>query len=221
MAKDKGANATPARLPPALKKQSSSAKNQSSILGFFSKGPAGNGSAEKNSSITIKGTPSTSDTSKDQSSPVTKQPAFRKTVAKNLTPVPSSDAAAPSSPGNDVTNEVEYTGLPSSSTPAKSDGKQDTLGVMFSSPSRKVSPYHARRRISYIYMMKARKVINYAESADEGDEDDVIPATKSNKRKSSRRRLIHESDEDDFAKGLDGSLEDDLDGDSIPTPYLF
>ena len=139
MAKDNSSNATPNRPPPALKKQGSSAKNQSSILGFFSKGPATSGSAAKNYSNITKDTSSPNVGLKTERSSMTKQPAFKKTVARNPTPVPSSDAAAPSSPENHATDEVEGIGLPSPVTPAKIDGKQDTHGVAFSSPSRKVS----------------------------------------------------------------------------------
>lgn len=141
MAKDTGAKATPAKPAPALKKQNSSSTKQSSILGFFSKGPASIGSTAKKPANDSNGTP-INGTPKAQISTVTKQPAFKKTIARNPTPVPSSDAAAPSSQENGETDEVEDIGLPSPMTPAKRNVKQDINGVAFSSPSRKVSHHH-------------------------------------------------------------------------------
>ena len=52
-----------------------------------------------------------------------KKPAFKKTAVKIVTPVPSSDAMGPSSSQENenggIPEEVEDTGLPSPSTPAK------------------------------------------------------------------------------------------------------
>ena len=72
-----------------------------------------------------------------------KKPAFKKTAVKNLTPVPSSDAMGPSSSQENenggIPEEVEDTGLPSPSTPAKRVQQVVNSTLAFgSSPSRKV-----------------------------------------------------------------------------------
>ena len=147
MAKSKGPEATPARPPPSLKKQSSSTsstKNQTNLLGFFSKMPmnsktdAGNNDTKVNgSAATVNGTA--------VSNGIAKKPAFRKSASKNMTPVPSSDAAGPSSSQENenggIPKEVDATGLLSPSTPAKKLAQESVHGnglVIGSSPSRKV-----------------------------------------------------------------------------------
>lgn len=140
---------TPARPPPALKKQNSSAtssKNQSSILGFFSKGPANGVAAAKQTLVKSNGSRvNDTDSISVQASQPTKKPAFKKAVVQSVTPVPSSDGpdlASSQEDGLDGTAAEVDPGLPSPSTPAKSSIKQVVKGgaaVDFSSPSRKVS----------------------------------------------------------------------------------
>jgi len=139
------ANATPAKPPSSLKKQSSSSGPQSgqrSIHSFFSKAPASGTPSSSN------GVLKASDTSKGLNAmakptvPV-KKPAFKKTAVKNITPVPSSDAMGPSSSQENenggIPEEVEDTGLPSPSTPAKKVQQVVKGTTAFgSSPSRKV-----------------------------------------------------------------------------------
>ncbi|RDW82600.1 hypothetical protein BP6252_03712 [Coleophoma cylindrospora] len=212
MARKESGEATPARPPPSLKKQNSSATNQRSILGFFSKAPTN-------------GTPSTTNSALKENStangatktPITvKKPVFKKSTAKNITPVPSSDAIGPpSSQENEnggIPKEVGGFDVQSHSTPTKNVNQivSDAMDT-FSSPSR-----------------KAKKVISYAESDD--DEDDVVEpsASISRKRGASRRKRIIEEDDDEedaFIGGLDGADDDDdemddfvVDDDSDATP---
>jgi DNA mismatch repair protein MSH6 len=59
---------------------------------------------------------------------------------------------------------------------------------------------------------KAKKVVSYAESDDEDDEDAFDPAgINTQKRKLQRKsRAVEEDDEEDaFVGGLDGAAEDD------------
>jgi DNA mismatch repair protein MSH6 len=119
--------ATPARPPPTLKKQPSTAsKNQKSILGFFSKAPATSLPVPKKDDL-VKSSPTSNDTKatpkRKLASP--KKSFLQKTSAANVTPVPSSDAVEP-------TSSQEENIKPS----------QD--GVAFSSPSRR-----AKKKISY------------------------------------------------------------------------
>jgi DNA mismatch repair protein MSH6 len=74
-----------------------------------------------------------------------KKPAFKKTVSTSITPVPSSDAPGPDSSQENanggIPEEVDDTGLPSPSTPAKKAVQQVVNGnamALGSSPSRKV-----------------------------------------------------------------------------------
>jgi DNA mismatch repair protein MSH6 len=138
-------NATPAKPPPSLKKQSSSSGPQSgqrSIHSFFSKAPA-NGTPNSSSGILKASDPSKAVNAMAKPTVPVKKPAFKKSAVKNLTPVPSSDAVGPSSSQENenggIPEEVEDTGLPSPSTPAKIV-QQVVNGTMAfgSSPSRKV-----------------------------------------------------------------------------------
>lgn len=133
--------ATPSRPVPTLKKQASSSgsgKNQQSILGFFSKGPVKTTPKPNGTVATtpINGTPT--------STTVPSKPAFKNTTAKQLTPVPSSDAAGPSSSDDemeDASNEVQNC-LPSPLTPAETNVVQADRGLAAieqSSPTRRVS----------------------------------------------------------------------------------
>jgi DNA mismatch repair protein MSH6 len=137
--------ATPAKPSPSLKKQSSSSGPQSgqrSILGFFSKAPSNTTPSSSNGVLKVSETSNAVNAMAKPVVPV-KKPAFKKTVAKNLTPVPSSDAMGPSSSQENenggIPEEVENTGLPSPSTSAKKV-EQVVNGTMAfgSSPSRKV-----------------------------------------------------------------------------------
>lgn len=141
MVKAERSSATPA--PPSLKKQTStSGSKNGSILSFFSKAPNGTPNASTgvwNSSSEPKGV----NVMAKPNVPV-KKPAFRKTVSKSMTPVPSSDAMGPSSSQENenggVPEEVE-TGLPSPTTPAKRVVAQElnsNVMALGSSPSRKV-----------------------------------------------------------------------------------
>ena len=139
-ASSKTINGTPTA-PPALKKSSSSSKNQTSIAGFFKK---------KDSEAVANGLPKINGSSLPvHSSP--KRSGLKKSsraLQQNLTPAPSSDAAedvteeaGPSAPklnGNHTPN-----GLPSPVTPASAlavgDGTVDDIAPKgFYSPSRKV-----------------------------------------------------------------------------------
>ncbi len=138
-------NATPAKPPPSLKKQSSSSgtqPGQRSIHSFFSRVPSSDTPSSSN------GVLKASDTSKAlnaMAKPIVpiKKPAFKKVAVKNVTPAPSSDAIGPSSSQENenggIPEEVEESGLPSPSTPAKKV-QQVVNGTMAfgSSPSRKV-----------------------------------------------------------------------------------
>ena len=62
--------------------------------------------------------------------------------------------------------------------------------------------------------LQAKKVVNYAESGDENDDEDeevFIPTTRTSKTKprgSKRRRTKEISDEEDYSQGADGAAED-------------
>jgi DNA mismatch repair protein MSH6 len=149
MGKPKDAvNATPAR-PPPLKKQTSSAGSQPgqrSIASFFSKTPAPGTPNSSNGILKANETSKAVNAMAKPNVPV-KKPAFKKTAVKSMTPVASSDAMGPSSSQENenggIPGEVEDTGLPSPSTPAKRVQQVvNGNGMVFgSSPSRKVSDY--------------------------------------------------------------------------------
>jgi DNA mismatch repair protein MSH6 len=149
MGKPKDAvNATPAR-PPPLKKQTSSAGSQSgqrSIASFFSKAPAPGTPNSSNGILKANETSKAVNAMAKPNIPV-KKPAFKKTAVKSMTPVASSDAMGPSSSQENenggIPEEVEDTGLPSPSTPAKRIQQVvNGNGMIFgSSPSRKVSSH--------------------------------------------------------------------------------
>jgi len=146
MVKNEGAgDATPARPPTSLKKQTSSASStkNGSILNFFSKAPS-NGTPKS-----AGGTPTINSESKVLNSmakpniPV-KKPAFRKPSAKNMTPVPSSDVIEPSSSQENenggIPKEVDTTRWRSPLTLANEVQAANVSTIVFgSSPSRKVS----------------------------------------------------------------------------------
>lgn len=146
---------TPSRPTSTLKKQGSSvasSKNQSSILGFFSKTPNNVTLPVLKKEIKTEGSPATlaeasatktngTTNSKATPTPTAKKSFLKKASAQNVTPVPSSDAPdLPSSQEeNRTVGEVEIT-LLSRRTSAKTNiqrgnGSND---FPFSSPSRRV-----------------------------------------------------------------------------------
>ncbi len=149
-----------------------------------------------------------------------RKPAFKKTAVKNVTPAPSSDAMGPSSSQENenggIPEEVEDTGLPSPSTPAKKIQQIVNGSMVFgSSPSRKVCE-RTSYSLSLILTCKshqAKKVVSYAESDDEDDEDAFDPAgINTQKRKAQRKSKVVEDDDDEddtFVGGLDGAADDD------------
>ncbi|KAL9625947.1 MAG: hypothetical protein Q9204_007708, partial [Flavoplaca sp. TL-2023a] len=183
---------TPPGPPPSLKKSSSSSqssKNQKSITGFFQKKPSSTSASQLGLPLI-----------NDSKLPLSSKPAARG-PSSSLTPAPSSDPVEPvESPQimpkklNDVGSA---NGLPSPITPA-SAGLNETANAssLFNSPSR-----------------KAKRAINYAESGDEDDEDDVFDpsiTTKTRERRLKRRKTSPLPETDDFI-GDGGSELDDVD----------
>jgi len=136
-------DATPARTPSSLKKQNSSAgpsSTQRTIHNFFGR-KADGGTPSSSNGVSL-----ASDTSKSVNSKASlppKKPAFKKTLVKNPTPVPSSDVIEPpSSQENEnggIPEEVEESGLPSPKPLTKRvKVASGPLLVLGSSPSRKV-----------------------------------------------------------------------------------
>ena len=145
-------DATPAKPPPSLKKQSSSAsanKNQASILGFFSRSSA-NGTPTASNGILKPNNSGKGVNAMAKPTTTLKKPAFNKTAVKNMTPVPSSDVIEPPSSqenenGGISADEVDDARLPSPPTPAKRVKKEEVNGsalILGSSPSRKVRLQH-------------------------------------------------------------------------------
>ncbi|KAK0113572.1 DNA mismatch repair protein msh6 [Cadophora gregata f. sp. sojae] len=189
MGKAKDGSETPARAPPSLKKQNSSAgpsSGQRTIQSFFGKKAASSTPTPIASNGVLKAN-DTSNAVNAMTKPTlpVKKPAFRKPVVKSMTPVPSSDAIGPSS-----SQENENGGIPE---------EQAVTGnglVLGSSPSR-----------------KAKKVVSYAESDDDDDEDAYDPAGINTKRRRvSKPKIEEDEDEEDaFIAGLDGAVDDDDD----------
>jgi len=137
--------ATPSRPPPSLKKQASSAGSQNgqrSIASFFTK-RAGSGTPTSSNGVSEASETSKSVNASKPLVPIMTKPVFKKSTIRNLTPVPSSDAAGPpSSQENEnggIPREVEDSALLSPVTHAKRitqviNGSTLVLG---SSPSRK------------------------------------------------------------------------------------
>ena len=138
------AEATPARPPPSFKKQNSSAgsaSGQRSIMNFFTKAPGS--STPSSSDGALKTNVGNAKSSMAKPSAPPKKPAFRKPTVKSMTPVPSSDAAGPSSSQENenggIPEEEVDNRLPSPTTPAKRVIQQVVNGnPAGSSPSRKV-----------------------------------------------------------------------------------
>jgi DNA mismatch repair protein MSH6 len=181
-------SATPARLPPSLKKQSSSTSSngppsgQRSIASFFSRTPS-NGTPKSTANVLTANDSSTNVNAMAKPN-VPSKPAFKKSKVKDITPVPSSDAVGPNS-----SQENENGGVP--------EGEERVVNgnglVLGSSPSR-----------------KAKKVVSYAETDDEDDEDAFDPAGINSRRRAPRKIKDVETDEEDtFIGELDGAADDD------------
>lgn len=141
MAKKERGDETPA--PSSLKKNTSSAGStkNGSILSFFSRAP--NGTPNSASGVWTASSEAKGINSIAKPNVSVKKPAFKKATSNNVTPVPSSDAMGPSSSQENenggILQEVEDTGLPSTTTPAKNVVAQVVNGKgLESSPSRKV-----------------------------------------------------------------------------------
>ncbi|KAL2163373.1 hypothetical protein VTH06DRAFT_5430 [Thermothelomyces fergusii] len=156
---------TPAKTPSTAKKAPSTGKQQS-ILGFFSRtGGAGNAKGPSSSPSTKPASTSERETSPQCLKETTRANSMLARRTTAVTPVPSSDAIEPSS-------SQENRDMTAAKAVAN---KEPTL---HSSPSR-----------------KAKKVVNYAESSDE--DDDEIFATLKARRSRQRRPRATVADEDD------------------------
>ena len=186
---------TPSAQPPSLQKSNSSsqsAKNQRSIMGFFQKKSSDAPDAELANLPKANGLnlPINSTKSRNSAKPATRG------SSSSLTPAPSSDAIE--EPDEDTASSYKYSrksdgnGLPSPVTPISTmaaNGKQQRNGsTSFNSPSR-----------------KAKKVINYAESEEEDDEDILKPSLPKTTRGRAlkRRKTSQSSEEEDFAEGAE------------------
>ena len=157
MVKKEGADVTPT--PSSLKKQTSSAGStkNGSILSFFSKAPNGTPNSATGSWKASSEAKGVNSMAKPNVS--VKKPAFKKTTASNVTPVPSSDAIGPSSSQENenggIPEEVEKNGLPSPTAPAKNVVAQVVNGkALESSPSRKVF-----RRVRIVVCQQLAKLL--------------------------------------------------------------
>lgn len=181
--------------PKATLKKSSSAtqsnKGQRSILGFFAK------------SATPTGTTPTPTPGLPQKS------SFRSS------PVPSSDAVAPSSPIETKvaikSGKNKENGLPSPASSADriNGANRVSEGLASSgvnSPSRKASSNHYAWHQYTNLVYQAKKAVNYVESDE--DEDEVLKPSNGNRlqrRPSKRRRIDLEESDDEF--GIDDDME--------------
>lgn len=114
-------------------------------------------------------------------------------------------------------------GLPSPVTPADTDMKGETAStngsLHFNSPSRKVGQL-LRLGCSMVKRAQAKKVISYAESGDEEDEDDVFNPSLSSRRKGralKRRRTSPSPEADEFVGDIE-SEPDFIDEGKPPMP---
>ncbi|KAK3313063.1 muts domain V-domain-containing protein [Apodospora peruviana] len=181
---------TPARTPSSTAKKSGQAPStgkQQSILGFFSRAATPKPSGAPSSSLPSRATPSIkTETSPQCLKETTSKSNFKLPKNSNATPVPSSDAIGPlSSQENRDANA------------AKQVVDAKTLAIMGSSPSRKV-----------------KKVVSYAESSGDEEDEDVFAALKSRRNRQRRpRSTIPEDDEDDYeAEGnvIEEEEDDDM-----------
>ncbi|KAI9816035.1 MAG: DNA mismatch repair protein msh6 [Pycnora praestabilis] len=208
MAQSRGMkNSSPATLPSVLKKSTSgsqSAKNQKSILGFFSKSAGEDLTTEVDVGPRHKRSPIVLNGHSTEDAPTRlKKPALKRGSSQSLTPAPSSDIVDdPSSQEGSIQNapKATHNALPSPITPADTESLHHDVGgaFTFSSPSR-----------------KAKRIVSYAESGDENDEEDeedaFVPAPVESTRRRSlkRRKTISEDDmESDFAQNSEIDMAD-------------
>ncbi|KAL8859670.1 MAG: hypothetical protein Q9178_003784 [Gyalolechia marmorata] len=188
---------TPPGPPPTLKKSSSgsqSFKNQKSITGFFQKKPSNTSPSELGNLPPINGS----------KLPFSAKAATRG-PSSSLTPAPSSDGPEEPQSYQKMPHQLNGTasanGLPSPITPASAVHDGEVHGSShLNSPSR-----------------KAKRVISYAESGDEEDEDDIFNPSVPTKRRGrtlKRRKTSPSPDTDDFI-GDDGSDLDAVDPDDF------
>ncbi|KAL8802302.1 MAG: hypothetical protein Q9200_006624, partial [Gallowayella weberi] len=187
---------TPSAPPPSLKKSSSSqsSKNQKSITGFFQK------KSSNNDTTPLDGLPTINRS---------KLSALTKTATQgprsSLTPAPSSDAIEEPQSDQQLPSRLNgigaANGLPSPITPASGVETGSVNGLsQFNSPSR-----------------KAKRVVSYAESEDDDEEDDVFNPSISSKtrgRALKKRKTSPSPGSDDFI-GDDKSDFDGLDPDDF------
>ncbi|KIH90236.1 DNA mismatch repair protein MSH6 [Sporothrix brasiliensis 5110] len=183
---------TPAR-PPARKAVAPSTGKQQSILGFFAKTPS---TVRPSASKPPRSATATADDENEGTA--LSSPCLRETKANprvssraaQITPLPSSDPAEPSSSQENATTPLDAStkvpktdALPSPFAPAETAQKSaNRLAVPTSSPTR-----------------KARKQISYAESSDE--DDDVFVAMTANQRRNRNRTRTVADDDEDYASG--------------------
>ncbi|KAL8814089.1 MAG: hypothetical protein Q9223_006660, partial [Gallowayella weberi] len=187
---------TPSAPLPSLKKSSSSqsSKNQKSITGFFQK------KSSNNDTTPLDGLPTINRS---------KLSALTKTATQgprsSLTPAPSSDAIEEPQSDQQLPSRLNGIGaansLPSPITPASGVETGSVNGLsQFNSPSR-----------------KAKRVVSYAESEDDDEEDDVFNPSISSKtrgRALKKRKTSPSPGSDDFI-GDDKSDFDGLDPDDF------
>ncbi|KAL8868623.1 MAG: hypothetical protein Q9174_004870, partial [Haloplaca sp. 1 TL-2023] len=205
-----GLTATPSSgQPPALKKSassSSSAKNQKTIMGFFQKKPAG---AAKLEDVGLP-LPNGSSAAVRPGPPFASTKTAIRGSSSSLTPAPSSDGPeeplSVERPIEKVNNIGSTNGLPSPITPASGVANGKSISVngvqQTNSPSR-----------------KAKKSINYAESGDEDDEEDVFNPSLPRRNRGpmvKRQKTSPSSEEEDFI----GDGDSELDAVDAGTPTL-
>ncbi|KAK4231839.1 putative DNA mismatch repair protein msh6 [Podospora fimiseda] len=186
---------TPARTPSAAKKPGQapstgkpSGGKQQSILGFFSRTPAAASASAPNSSPSVKPTTTPSADKSTTPSQFLKETTKSKSNSmapvsrrtNNSTPVPSSDAIEPT--GSQENRDVSTAKRSTKSKP-----------VLQSSPTRKV-----------------KKVVSYAESSDEDDQD-VFASLKSRRpqQRRSQAATLEDDDEDVYDAGANQVEDED------------
>jgi len=193
---------------------SQSAKSQKSILGFFQKKPTNSPTPATSNTVPEIQTPNSTLTNKSFAKPRTA-----------LTPVPSSDAPDHSSP---IKQERELTVgrnkengwcIPVFEFFTANCTMPEVAGVAISSSSRKVrSTSHCAALMTWFNILaQARKAVNYAESDDDEDEDDVLGPIANNARSRAMKRMrVSVEDDSDDEFGLDAAtqqamMDDDID----------
>ncbi len=177
---------TPARTPVLNRGDSSAGKNQSSILGFFSKTPT-NGLAvlKKENSKPEDSTSTLNEVSSSKTNATPKPPqsrgkSFAAKIADDATPLPSSDLP-------DLRSSQEEN--------RAAEPQSEANTVPYSSPSRRTKA----------------KAISYAEPSDDDDDEPLASAS----TRKIRRKIVDSDDSDDDAfaplPGMDGAADDDDD----------